>query len=160
MAAAVPNPIRVYADTSVYGGCFDEQFAESSKAFFDQVLSGRFRLVTSAVVEAEIVPAPLVVREQFDRFSGLGEVVDISAECLALQEAYMNAGIVGTASENDALHVAIATVNRCGIIVSWNFRHIVHFQKIPLYNSSNSANGYLPISIHSPAEVIAYEKEV
>jgi len=29
--------IRIYADTSVYGGCFDPEFEEASRAFFDQV---------------------------------------------------------------------------------------------------------------------------
>jgi len=40
-------------------------------------------------------------------------------------------------SEVDALHVAVATVSNCRLIVSWNFKHIVNFQKIPLYNGVN-----------------------
>ncbi len=51
-----------------------------------------------------------------------------------------------------------ATSN-CHAIVSWNFRHIVHFQKIPLYNAINLANGYGSIAIHTPQEVILYEEE-
>jgi len=124
------------------------------------VRTGRFLLVTSAVVQAEISPAPQNVPEHFDRFCTLGEVVDVTVETLTLQHAYLNAGIVGPASENDALHVAIASVNRCGIIVSWNFKHIVHFQKIPQYNSTNVMSGYSPISIHSPSEIIAYEENI
>lgn len=38
--------LRVYADTSVFGGCFDDEFAEASRTFFDQVKSGRFVLAT------------------------------------------------------------------------------------------------------------------
>ena len=45
------------------------------------------------------------------------------------------------------------------MIVSWNFRHIVHFDKIRLYNAINLFNGYASIAIHSPLEVIAYEDE-
>ena len=41
------NGIRVYADTSVYGGVFDEEFAEASRTFFEQVRGGRFRLILS-----------------------------------------------------------------------------------------------------------------
>jgi hypothetical protein len=52
---------------------------------------------------------------------------------------------------------ALATVNNCPIIVSWNFKHIVHFEKIPLYNSINLINGYQPIAIYSPLEVLRYE---
>jgi hypothetical protein len=53
--------------------------------------------------------------------------------------------------------VALATANRCRLIVSWNFKHIVHFDKIPLYNGVNLINGYDTLSINTPSEVIAYE---
>lgn len=43
--------IRVYADTSVFGGAFDEEFQAASRTFFDQVRNGRFKLVTSALVQ-------------------------------------------------------------------------------------------------------------
>jgi hypothetical protein len=55
---------------------------------------------------------------------------------------------------DDALHVATATVTDCALIISWNFKHIVHFQKIPLYNAINIANGFRAIAIHSPLEVL------
>lgn len=73
-----------------------------------------------------------------------------------LQEAYLAAGIVGSKWEADALHVAVATVANCWVIVSWNFRHIVHFDKIALYNAINMSNGYGTIGIYSPNEVISY----
>ena len=60
---------------------------------------------------------------------------------------------------DDALHVAVATVSGCSLIVSWNFKHIVHFQKIPLYNAINAIQGYPQIAIFSPLEVIRYEDE-
>ena len=52
------------------------------------------------------------------------------------------------------MHVALATVAECRLIVSWNFRHIVHFDKIGLYNGVNMSLGYAMISIHAPPEVI------
>ncbi|MDJ0509521.1 MAG: hypothetical protein QNJ64_09750 [Crocosphaera sp.] len=57
----------------------------------------------------------------------------------------------------DALHVALASVSGCSMIVSWNFKHIVHFQKIPLYRAINAVKGYAQIDIYSPLEVINYE---
>jgi hypothetical protein len=56
--------------------------------------------------------------------------------------------------------VAQATVAGCRVIVSWNFKHIVHFAKIPLYNAVNVLQGYGAIAIHSPQEVVADEEEV
>ena len=53
----------------------------------------------------------------------------------------------------DALHVPTATVNGCRAIVSWNFKHIVNYRRIPLYNGVNQMQGYGPIAIHTPPEV-------
>ena len=40
------------------------------------------------------------------------------------------------------------------IIVSWNFKHIVHFDKIRGFNAVNLREGYLPIEIRSPMEIV------
>ena len=77
---------------------------------------------------------------------------------LDLRDAYLAAKIVGRRWSTDALHVALATVSGCRVIVSWNFNHIVHFQKIPLYNAVSAVHGYGPIAIHTPQEVTDYEE--
>jgi len=79
-----------------------------------------------------------------------------SEEAFALQAAYLKAGIVSVKWQADALHVALASVGRCKVIVSWNFKHIVLYDKIPLYNGVNLINGYDPLSINTSAEVITY----
>jgi hypothetical protein len=157
MPPATTQPVRVYADTSVYGGVFDEQFSAASRAFFALVRQGRFRLILSALVRTEIVQAPEHVRAFVTDCERMAEVVDASDDAIALRRAYLDAGIVGPKWNADALHVAVATVSNCRLIVSWNFKHIVHFQKIPLYNGINQSLGYAPIAIHSPEEVIAHE---
>jgi predicted nucleic acid-binding protein len=151
--------IRVYADTSVFGGVYDDEFKQPSLTFFEQVKSGQFVLVTSAVVQDEMVAAPLTVRRFFEEMLGLAEVADITENALDLRDAYLQAKIVSPKYSDDALHVALATVAGCTLIVSWNFQHIVHFQKIPLYNALNTLQGYQQIAIFSPREVIQYEDE-
>ena len=59
----------------------------------------------------------------------------------------------------DAAHVAAATVAQADLIVSWNFRHIVHLDKIRFYNAVNAMERYRSIEIRSPLEVIDYEDE-
>ena len=120
---------------------------------------GRFHLVLSPIVGDELEDAPDSVNALFDELRRLGETVDVSEEAVRLQQAYLDASIVGPKWEADALHVAIATVWQCRLIVSWNFEHIVNFQKIPLYNGVNLASGYGVVGIHSPQEVIAHENE-
>ena len=151
--------LRVYADTSVFGGAFDKPFHRASNSFFEQVRSGLVELVASAVVREEIQPAPREVQDLFDDLFPLMEIVEVSQEALDLQHAYLDAGILAPKWATDALHVALATVARCTLIVSWNFSHIVHFGRIPLYNAVNLINGHPAIGIHSPLEVIEYEDE-
>jgi predicted nucleic acid-binding protein len=152
--------IRSYADTSVYGGLHDEEFAEPSRRFFEQVRSERFALLTSAVVDDELEEAPPEVQSDYEALLPFVEIADITDEALALQKAYLNAKILTPKWEDDALHIALATVHGCDLIVSWNFQHIVHFQKIPKYNAVNALHGYDEIAIHSPSEVISDDEEL
>ena len=46
------------------------------------------------------------------------------------------------------------------VIVSWNFKHIVNFHKIPLYNGVNLSKGYGTIAIHDPCAVIGDEEDI
>ena len=57
------KPLRVYADTSVFGGCFDAEFAAESKRFLDLVRTGRVKLLVSEVVVREVSKAPARVVE-------------------------------------------------------------------------------------------------
>lgn len=87
------------------------------------------------------------------------EIAGVSEDALGLRAAYLDARIVSPKWSDDALHVAIVTTSGCLLIVSWNFKHIVHFEKIPLYNAVNTLRGYSHIGIFSPLEVIRYESE-
>jgi hypothetical protein len=71
-----------------------------------------------------------------------------------LRDAYLRAEVLGGGSEKDAHHVALATVAKADIIVSWNFRHIVHFDKIRGFQSVNLREGYAALEIRSPKEVV------
>lgn len=149
------KPIRVYADTSVFGGVFDAEFKKASEDFFDAVRKRRFELVIAPPIQREIREAPEEVRALFDEFlSGYAILISVTPDAMDLQSKYLERKILTPKWEDDALHVALATVNDCRIIVSWNFKHIVNFKKIPLYNAVNQLNGYHPIAIYSPLEMI------
>ena len=149
--------IPIYVDTSVFGGICDEEFHNPSQAFFDQSREGYFQIVISAVVLAEIGFAPKNVQDFFESVLPELTVVDITEEALLLRDAYIGAKILTPKYADDALHVSMTSVSDCSIIVSWNFKHIVHFDKIPLYNAINVLKGYDQILIYSPLEVIEYE---
>jgi hypothetical protein len=150
---------RVYVDASVFGGAFDEEFQEDSCAFFDQVAQGRFKLLTSVVVAEELRGGPREVQELFEGLLASAELIRIDEKAIKLQAAYFDARILTQKWANDALHVTLATTASADLIVSWNFRHIVHFEKVIKYNAVNVLHGFREVAIHSPSGVIAYEDD-
>ncbi|MEI7834460.1 MAG: type II toxin-antitoxin system VapC family toxin [bacterium] len=154
------RPLRVYLDTCVFGGAYDLEFANATQTFFAQVRMGRFHLVVSALVQQELQNAPGKVQELFTEMLTYTTVMPFSNEAIELQQAYLEAGVLTSKWADDALHVAMATVTNCSYIVSWNFKHIVHSEKIPRYNAINEIQGYRPLAIYSPLEVIHYEEGI
>ncbi|GMR24207.1 MAG: hypothetical protein BMS9Abin37_2725 [Acidobacteriota bacterium] len=57
----------------------------------------------------------------------------------------------------DAQHIAMATVARADVLVSWNFKHIVNLHRIQGYNSVNLRRGYPILEIRAPREVLLDE---
>ncbi|HOZ46739.1 MAG TPA: PIN domain-containing protein [Candidatus Hydrogenedentes bacterium] len=149
----------VYVDTSVFGGVFDPEFERGSQALFQKIRDGQLRGAVSALVADELVRAPARVSGLFTELEPLLLRLDIGRPAYALRRAYLDARVVGPRWAADALHVASATVGGCRAIVSWNFRHIVHFQRIPLYNAVNEIHGYNPIRIYTPLEMAFDEDE-
>ena len=148
---------RVYTDTSVIGGCFDPEFETWSNGLFQDFRLGRFVPVVSAVVAVEVEDAPEEVRAAYDELVALGaEVLLVTGEALDLAEAYLARGVLTPKFYDDATHIALATLAEVDLLVSWNFRHIVHYDKIRAFNAVNLERGYKPIQIYSPREVTHY----
>lgn len=153
------HKIRVYVDTSVFGGTQDEDFAEISKLFFKRVHEGSFVALLSTETLRELVKAPDAVQAVWKNLpSEAVEDLHINDEMQELAKSYIDANVLGQASEGDALHVAAATVAGADLILSWNFKHIVNFDKIRGFNSVNVSQGYRSLTILSPFEVSYDEK--
>jgi hypothetical protein len=153
------HKIRVYVDTSVFGGTQDEDFAEISKLFFKRVHEGSFVALLSTETLRELVKAPDAVQAVWKNLpSEAVEDLHINDEMQELAKSYIDANVLGQASEGDALHVAAATVAGADLILSWNFKHIVNFDKIRGFNSVNVSQGYRSLTILSPFEV-SYEEQ-
>lgn len=152
---SLKTPLRVYADTSVFGGCLDTEFVKESVRFFEEVREGQFIVVVSNVTLDELELAPDAVRAVLaDLPPQQVEIVSTSPGSDRLRNAYLDAGVVGPASSNDAAHIAVATISDVDLVVSWNFKHIVHFEKIGGYEGVNSLHGYRSPRIYSPREVV------
>jgi len=151
--------LRIYADTSVFGGCFDKEFAEESKSLFEDIKAGKFALVISSTTLGELEKAPDYVKKVLAELPTENvEVINFCDEIVVLRDAYLEAGILGSEGKADAEHIAAASVADVDFVVSWNFKHIVHYEKIRGYQAINLINGYKEIHIYSPKEVVANEK--
>jgi hypothetical protein len=150
---------RIYIDTSVIGGCFDDEFNIWSNALFDDIFKGFFHPVISSVVAEEIERAPELVRNQYESLLKIGaSVLAPDKECFELLKHYEKHEIIPIKFRNDMLHIAVATIADVDILVSWNFKHIVRYDKIQQFNAVNIENGYRAVAIYSPREVTYYEK--
>ena len=147
--------LRVYIDTSVVGGCLDEEFATQSRALMDMVVRGEIILIVSDLLLDELASAPDDVQQVLAALPAEAtEVLVRNEESEQLRDAYLADNVVGESATEDAHHVALATVGRADLIVSWNFRHIVHLDKIRAFNAVNIRQGYGLLEIRSPREVV------
>jgi predicted nucleic acid-binding protein len=152
--------LRVYVDTSVIGGYFDEEFSEWSTALVGDFRSGRYQAVVSNVVSKEISAAPEFVRELYaEMLAWPAQVASVDTETLTLVDQYKARDILPDKFLEDMLHIALATIAEVDVLVSWNFKHIVRLDKIRLFNAVNLEQGYKPLTIYSPREVISYDPE-
>ena len=149
--------LRIYLDTSVFGGCCDAEFAEDSLRLIKAVRSGGVVALVSEVVLAELADAPENVRHVLEELPDFGlERVEMTPDVYELQSAYLRHRILSSRRADDALHVAAATVARADAIVSWNFRHIVRLDRIKGFNRVNHEMGYGHLTVLSPREVLTH----
>ena len=150
---------RIYLDTSVIGGCHDIEFATWSKGLRKDFRLKNYQSVLSQLTFDEISKAPQRVQETLTVLMDYGpEILEITEDALALSEEYLNRKILTPKFRDDALHIALASLANVDVLVSWNFRHIVHYDKIRLFNAVNIENGLKSIDIYSPREVTNYEE--
>jgi hypothetical protein len=145
---------RIYTDTSVMGGCEDDEFREPSRRLLEAFVGGDLTLVLSELTLRELDTAPEGVRMVLGRVPQAHiEPLSLSLEAEELAAAYIEDGAIGARMRADALHIALATVARVDVLVSWNFKHIVNLKRIHAYNAVNLKKGYPLLEIRTPREV-------
>ncbi len=117
-------------------------------------------MLFSTVTQDELSTAPskiqdLVKKIKIEHTEFLNETI----EAVELAQHYIEEKVVGQTSFADCLHIALATINRADLLISWNFKHIVNVQRIRGYNSINIKSGYKQLEIRSPRDLMTYENE-
>jgi predicted nucleic acid-binding protein len=148
---------RIYIDTSVVGGFFDEEFKDATQRLFGRLEKDEVRFIISELLELELMQAPSHVSELLLKYpANRFERIEVTQEILDLADKYISEKVVGRTSLEDCRHIALATINRVDVLASWNFRHIVNLERIKGYNSVNLRLGYPTIEIRTPQELVSY----
>ena len=149
---------RVYIDTSVIGGCIDQEFKEWSIKLFDEFKNGKKIAVISDITLDELELAPKrvqnILKQIPDKYL---KIVESNLETEELARQYILRKAVSEKFYLDALHIAIATNYNVTVLSSWNFKHIVNLDRIIKYNSVNIEMGYKVLEIRSPRDILKTE---
>jgi predicted nucleic acid-binding protein len=151
---------RIYIDTSIVGGYFDEEFKEATIKLFDRLDNNEIIFVVSDLLDLELIDAPQHVREHILKYAAdKFQRVELTEEAVWLANTYIEEKVVGKTSLEDCRHIALATINKVDVLASWNFKHIVNLERIKGYNSVNLRLGYSMIEIRSPKDLVSYEND-
>ncbi|MFY8186679.1 MAG: hypothetical protein ACOVLC_01855 [Flavobacterium sp.] len=115
--------LRLYFDTSVFGGVYDVEFQEETETVFEMVKNGEIICVYSDLCEFELENAPEKVKKHFLSLDkSQTEFAEITEEINELALEYIKQKVVGETSIDDCRHIACATINKVDYLVSWNFK--------------------------------------
>lgn len=105
----------------------------------------------------EVQDAPAPIQTIYAELLALNaEVIAVNASVLELASEYQKRKILTPKFYDDGMHIALATVAEADVLVSWNFKHIVRWDKIRRFNAVSLEYGYRPLQIYSPREVTTY----
>lgn len=148
---------RIYIDTSVVGGFFDEEFKEATTKLFNSLENNEIIFVVSDLLDLELLKAPQQVRQLLHNYlADKFQRIELTEEAIKLASTYISEKVVGKTSLEDCRHIALATINKVDVLASWNFKHIVNLDRIKGYNSVNMRLGYSIIEIRSPKDLVNY----
>lgn len=153
---------KLYLDTSIFNFAIATDVISEKEAtlkLFDEFKKRKYEAYISEIVLREINRAPQIkataLKNQIAQINPVELILEEDSQALA--DEYIKREIIPAKYENDALHVAIASVNNLDVIISWNFSHIVKFKTKKEVTGINIIMGYKPIEILSPWEVIENE---
>lgn len=113
--------LRLYFDTSVFGGVYDVEFQEETETLFEMVKNGEIICVYSDLCEFELENAPEKVKKHFLSLEkSQTEFAEITEEINELALEYIKEKVVGETSIDDCRHIACATINKVDYLVSWS----------------------------------------
>ena len=146
--------INIYLDTTVISALFDNRTPErmrQTQQFWKHIED--YNVFVSELVIDEIKGAPQPLQDKM-----LGQVSRFESLCITnevqyLAELYIQNEIFPGKYSADAIHTALTSANQIGILLSWNFSHLVKVRTRRMVALINTMHNYNPVEIITPPEL-------
>lgn len=156
--------LRIYLETTMFSFYYGRETTPEYRkhkadvrAVFDLVQSGKYEAFTSSLATGELTDEP----DEEKRRKMLALIPKYNVRVLfpteeteRLAELYIREEVVSPAWETDAAHIAMTSVSGLDFIISLNFTHIVRPWTVERVRRVNFREGYKPIGIYKPSEVL------
>jgi len=145
---------NIYLDTTVISALFDERTLErlnQTQQFWKHI--NEYNVFISELVVDEIKGASQPLQDKMLVKIANFTSLSITDEVQCLAELYIKNEIFPEKYFDDALHTALASTNQIGILLSWNFTHLVKIKTRRMVALINTIHNYGPVEIISPPEL-------
>ena len=155
-------PSTVYVETTIFSYLTAHPSGNLVTAAHQRITTewwrtaaSRHRLVSSAVVTREARAGNATMAER--RLALLADValVEVTLEANDLAQALLAAGLLPSDAGADALHVAVAAVNRVDYLATWNLRHLAGAVVRRRIEHALRGRGFDPPMLCTPEELLA-----
>jgi predicted nucleic acid-binding protein len=152
----IEHRVKVYLDTSVISALFDDRNPER-KQLTEEFLrqADRFEVSISELTGAEVGRTPDAgLRRQMQDVAARFPVFPAAADADRLAREYVKHGAVPSDYAEDAYHIALAVTSGADFLLSWNSKHIVRRKTRDVVQMVNTLQGFGPLEIMTPAELL------
>lgn len=146
---------KLYLDTSVPSAYYDDrelERQEQTREFWEKLENDRTFISEITLSELGEVK-DLEKRGNLIALVKEFQVFKVTSEAEELAEEYVKNGVIPEKFRDDALHLAVTTVQGMDVLVSWNFDHLVKRKTRLQANLINVTQGYKMIDIVAPVEL-------
>ncbi len=109
--------------------------------------------IAEPVLEEAALGDPQAAQGRLDVLSAMS-LLRTTAAATALAKALIEAGALPANAADDALHLAIAAVNRIPYLLTWNCRHLANARMRPIIESVCAAKGFKAPIVCTPEELM------
>ena len=151
---------KIFIETTIFNHFFDtDRDAHSATVkLFEDIRAGKYEAYTSTYVIEELMKADDPKRSKMLALISEYNIAVIPAddEARDLADVYVSEGVIPVKYRYDGLHIAIATINDLEYVFSLNYQHINKVKTKTMTGLINVREGYKPVTIVSPMEVIEH----